>query len=168
MPFLIFIAILGFLYFKEWQSKKKGQIHIFRKIVFCSILVLVNILVFSVFFYTLGMVRENVEDNSLSNRLRSADRTVENGNFTELVSILWVYDDYEEDFEPYWEKARMYSNGYYYKIYEMAAQKCEDNEEFAGQASLYRERLEKICENPEFEENRYLADYFREKYIGQE
>lgn len=168
MPFLIFIAIFGFLYYKEWQSKKKGQLHIVRKIVFCSILVFVNILVFTAFLYTLDMVRENVEEHSISYRLRNADRRVDDGYFTELISTLWVYDDYEEDFEPYWEKARMYSNGYYYKIYEMAAQKCEDNEEFAGQASLYRERLEKICENPEFEENRYLAEYFKEKYESRE
>ena len=164
MPFLVFIGVLIFCYYKE--SKKRKKLNIVRKIIFTCVLFLINLVVFWAFIITLQETAENIKENSLSGRLSYAERVMAQDNYPDMLSVLYLDYDYEEEFEPYWEKTRMFGNAYYYKIYHLAkgfSDDSKENEKFEDMEELYRGRLENILDHPEFEENQYLAEYFREQ-----
>ena len=159
--FLFVVALIAAFYlyvYKKWDVKKKltcMAILVYLTASFTLLLVFVTI-------YTVGDVVENEQADMKQKRLSRAEDLCMGGEYAWLAMELVDGRDYEEDFEPYWERAGLYNGCNRYLVFRAAAE--------AGLGPVYEEKaeefgsfFEQLSQNPQYAENAFYADFFAQK-----
>lgn len=118
---------------------------------------------FSVLLAIFGVtsVAEDERDKQLPSRLKSIEYSASRNDYAWLAEYMEIDMDYEEEFEPYWERAIMHEAMLRYRIFE-AASDAGLGEEFDEEAEKYEELLWEYCEEPVYERNVPYGEYFLE------
>lgn len=69
--------------------------------------------------------------------------------------------DYEEEFEPLWERVTMYENCKWYRVFS-AADEAGLGEVYTRKAEYFEKIMTEVCEDPTYPENQAYGGYFLE------
>lgn len=161
MKIIIFIIII-IVAVRHWYLKKLTDTgRIVTKGVFIWCLAGNCVLSLIMLIGCIGGVAEMIREHSETERKEMIEWDYYNGNYSELRECLMLYDCFEEEFAPYWEITEAQQCYHEYLIYEKAAgQNSEKQNAYATAMQEKQKRLQILCEESKFEQNRELLAYY--------
>lgn len=158
---IFFIALVTAFYFgiyKKWDYKKKFTC----KTIFIYFSLVCAVLWASFLVKTIADVVESEQYKMLASRLERAQGCAWRGDYGWLADHMDLDRSYEDEFEYLWERLYMYDGSKRYTIFH-AASKAGLGEEYDNRAAMWKERLEEVCLQPEYEENISYGKAFLEQ-----
>lgn len=157
----LFILIIGIVWF---YFKIYGKWGYYGKFI-CKAIILSYVLLHTVLFMIgtvslIPKVYEEQKENAVSRRLEKVKQTMNKGNYCDVAAEMYLYDNYEPEFEFVWERLQMYACYEQYLVFKEAAVREPDNQDYANGLERYETILYDVCQKPEYKENIVYGEYY--------
>lgn len=158
MGFLLLLMAPAAFYifiYRHWDCGKK--------ITFLSVVVYllfgITLLTVSVTAWAVRDVRETEQMKMFAYRLQEAQDDEHWGYYDRMASELEREMNYEAEFEYLWERLIMYTGSNRYRIFAKAAE-AGLGDAYEERALFYKELLESMCPDTEYESNILYGEYY--------